>query len=1037
MMNVENDDVESETDLGLALAYSNPCIPTRLSNSGAGVNAAPRVDLAFVASDLLSELVWSPHIGLSLKCTDCRFAEKKQLVLWDVEPSNMVLSPPQDITSRETTDEKPKDELNLITSQMALHVKSEVDEGSSLGTSPRSIADIKPVLGSSLVYHAGTSDKMEEMSTAGGASVAHTNIAEIKENNAGRENQKTTDFLPLRTNEREHNEVMMANPSDRLGDIASGSLTLGLEVALTSEVHSMKQCKGLNSPVQNMTSPSGRHKALAIVIEEDSKNKMKMDGSTSVLPLEKLEFSAENDLQLWIGEDDKSVPSEASPTKSRTRLYRRKGKAKALSAGDVNERMPKNDEDDSHESVESCNSAGLFSIGKKRWSFAQQSIVESKRVKNQIQESPVSTSFVGHDSSFMNWISNMVKGLNKTNQDESPSLALTLAHPTHDQKIVTFSRNQDPGSRNMGFQTMFQSLYCSNSMEQKTKKSDGNSLMGGSKELVLANQMSGVNVSPIACHGVNDNFRKHFSLSDEKFNQSTSENRAGPSVEPMTSPANIAAAPEMRKTSSCSYQNKTSDDLACINVKDGKNSSSSSLGKRKSDSAENNDSNPPPKAKVINNVGYRCDPLGSLWITRFCAKTPVPTLNLDHCNQNTSGALACSSDYTKLFSHTLNHVDFPVDQKSSEAKENSTEEHVNVTGKKLQSCAPSSEDSFGFNTIRGHNDQKSIYKLNPILPSPKQKNSEAMASVFARRLDALKHIIPVDVKDNTTHTMTTCFYCGKSGHDLRVCSEITETERENLIGNISSSDGADDSPCLCIKCFKLDHWAISCPMASMTKQHQSECDADLGIHFSASKMLLMKGNERYPGMLETKQSHSQIVAMHTSCDGKNSRVAIDKNIASCSGDNVLEEKRVASLCNLVDTKFSDIPKGVFDAIRMLRLSRMDILKWMNSNTSLLDLNGFFLRLRLGKWEEGLGGTGYYVACITGEQRENPPQGSKKAISVKVGGIRCLVESQYISNQDFHEDELMAWWCAMMRSGGKIPTEDYLKSKFEERKRFGF
>lgn len=31
----------------------------------------------------------------------------------------------------------------------------------------------------------------------------------------------------------------------------------------------------------------------------------------------------------------------------------------------------------------------------------------------------------------------------------------------------------------------------------------------------------------------------------------------------------------------------------------------------------------------------------------------------------------------------------------------------------------------------------------------------------------------------------------------------------------------------------------------------------------------------------------------------------------------------------------------------------------------MHLDGFFLRLRLGKWEEGLGGTGYYVACITG------------------------------------------------------------------------
>lgn len=38
---------------------------------------------------------------------------------------------------------------------------------------------------------------------------------------------------------------------------------------------------------------------------------------------------------------------------------------------------------------------------------------------------------------------------------------------------------------------------------------------------------------------------------------------------------------------------------------------------------------------------------------------------------------------------------------------------------------------------------------------------------------------------------------------------------------------------------------------------------------------------------------------------------------------------------------------------------------MNSHNSLSDLDGFFVRLRLGKREGGLGGTGYYVACITG------------------------------------------------------------------------
>ena len=46
--------------------------------------------------------------------------------------------------------------------------------------------------------------------------------------------------------------------------------------------------------------------------------------------------------------------------------------------------------------------------------------------------------------------------------------------------------------------------------------------------------------------------------------------------------------------------------------------------------------------------------------------------------------------------------------------------------------------------------------------------------------------------------------------------------------------------------------------------------------------------------------------------------------------------------------------------------------------------------------------------LTGEQREKPQQGSKKPLSVNIGGIRCLVESQYISNQDFLQVSL--WFC---------------------------
>ena len=43
-------------------------------------------------------------------------------------------------------------------------------------------------------------------------------------------------------------------------------------------------------------------------------------------------------------------------------------------------------------------------------------------------------------------------------------------------------------------------------------------------------------------------------------------------------------------------------------------------------------------------------------------------------------------------------------------------------------------------------------------------------------------------------------------------------------------------------------------------------------------------------------------------------------------------------------------------------------RWINSKKSVSGLEGFFLRLRLGKWAEGLGGTGYHVARIEGITR---------------------------------------------------------------------
>lgn len=138
MMNVDNDD----TELGLALGYSSvPSVRTRSNNnSGAGVNAGSSLNIAFVASNPLAELVWSPSKGLSLKCGD-----KKSAFLWDVGPSNPVRSPADNSAgSGGNNEEKPIAEGRSIPLQEDINVENEVakDAGLELALSPRNFGGL-------------------------------------------------------------------------------------------------------------------------------------------------------------------------------------------------------------------------------------------------------------------------------------------------------------------------------------------------------------------------------------------------------------------------------------------------------------------------------------------------------------------------------------------------------------------------------------------------------------------------------------------------------------------------------------------------------------------------------------------------------------------------------------------------------------------------------------------------------------------------------------------------------------------------------
>ncbi|MED6195717.1 hypothetical protein PIB30_040653 [Stylosanthes scabra] len=95
-MSTESKTVKAENDFKLVVNYSEQCVWKHLKNdsSGAGANAASRVDMSLSAIDPLSEIVWSPNKGFSLNCVDPSFAynNRNTNLYQDVRPSSMVFA---------------------------------------------------------------------------------------------------------------------------------------------------------------------------------------------------------------------------------------------------------------------------------------------------------------------------------------------------------------------------------------------------------------------------------------------------------------------------------------------------------------------------------------------------------------------------------------------------------------------------------------------------------------------------------------------------------------------------------------------------------------------------------------------------------------------------------------------------------------------------------------------------------------------------------------------------------------------------------
>ncbi|XP_072951650.1 uncharacterized protein [Typha angustifolia] len=728
----------------------------------------------------------------------------------------------------------------------------------------------------------------------------------------------------------------------------------------------------------------------------------------------------------------------------------------------------------SHESVESSTSKRLTLKRKRAQNSSLEAPFGSKRFQNDAGESSYSGTLLRKDSSFLHWISTITNSLSMSYKSTPVPLvqkSSSAAKVNSDSPATSHNNDKEITCATVGFNSLFQSLsrpsvkissknhleklkvatqecgHCSHHIASDRLKIGSNSFTpvtikdmdSCSKKVHVNSGTSAIGSLHVVSDHEDGNLKNQFVVSDGKLNQNIHEVEELPLSRFNGSTSKSASLEKeengigqtrgLRKMGSSSSSNK-----------DGSGSHAEKgievLGSvRQSSSTLANDSS----------SGF----LGSLWITRLFPKV-LSTLQ---------ESVPCSPT-SDLADEKLNGT---INMLSSSSKENAAS---NMEHNSPDNCCLVYLESEKYHQSRGkqsypispteRRDQKLKSRLSPIQPSQNFKKSETIASHFAKRLDALRHIKP-SCSNNVSNEVTICFFCGRTGHNLKECSDIVNSNLEGFPENKSCSvtDG-------CILCSQRKHRGIACRHASLKgKNNNTTSSSTCNVsHVQTEKNPVTSTSPSYDGRIilwsvdkKKDQQHASVFpqggliqkykpVIHTaSSTGKLvtpcANVA-DSNpvredlaessleghqMASDSMENLSKGNQIVSYYNILPNKVSGEPTAIFGTLRKLRLSRMDIIRWLKSPIANVTLKGFFLRLRLGKWE-GFGGTGYNVACINGATCKN-------RLSVCIGNFTCLVDCRFVSNHDFLEDELKAWWSAVMRGDIKLPSREELNKKLQE------
>ncbi|KAI4373915.1 hypothetical protein MLD38_011973 [Melastoma candidum] len=371
-----------------------------------------------------------------------------------------------------------------------------------------------------------------------------------------------------------------------------------------------------------------------------------------------------------------------------------------------------------HDSAESCNSAMVV---KKRRRFDQQLFVRNNKAKN-IPNQPLSSG--AQDSSFLTWISNVMKGLSRPTVDAGVPLSLAFSSPRSGPELGIRTQISEH-MRHTGFKTFFQSIYLPSrnnpelglSLTVKEARS-GSSPTGRLNDVCIGDD-------PAPCHEGTDTVGKQLLLLNKEINDDAPVIMAGPSSLPPG--VGRVAISEQENVAYCGEDNVSVGKDALV-------ASNSSLLEHKTMKVELAEEKVP-----LSDSQGDC---GSLWIRRFSSKENCSTLKHDEATKGHENATYGSHNSLLTLKQSPQSSGLVKKLGNAAWNESNGQVLVRARGQELPSCHVGIESSVGYSRVDSCNEKDNVRKVDVMSPSECLKSSEEMASIFARRLDALKRHIP-------------------------------------------------------------------------------------------------------------------------------------------------------------------------------------------------------------------------------------------------------------------------------------------------------